>query len=103
MKEIIIEYESYLQEQKLSENTLNSYLGDLDAFLIYLKDNKVKNVLTIKRMTAEAYIEHMKDSGKANSTISRTIASLRKFLYTFDFLQLINDITRCGFFARYPF
>ena len=79
MKEIIIEYESYLREQKLSENTLSSYLSDLDAFLIYLKENKVKNVLTIKRMTAEAYIEHMKDMGKANSSISRTVASLKKF------------------------
>ena len=96
MKEIIIEYESYLQEQKLSENTLNSYLGDLDAFLIYLKDNKVKNVLTIKRMTAEAYIEHMKDSGKANSTISRTIASLRKF---YSYLILTEKIKQNPFLA----
>ncbi len=79
MKEIIIEYESYLLGQKLSENTLSSYLGDLDAFLIYLKENKVKNALTIKRMTAEAYVEHMKDMGKANSSISRSVASLRKF------------------------
>ncbi len=79
MKEIIIEYESYLLGQKLSKNTLSSYLGDLDAFLIYLKENKVKNALTIKRITAEAYVEHMKDMGKANSTISRSVASLRKF------------------------
>lgn len=78
MKEIIIEYESYLREKKLSENTLSSYLSDLDAFLVYLKENK-KNALTIKKMTVDAYIEHLKDMGKANSTISRITASLRKF------------------------
>ena len=83
MKETITGYESYLREKKLSENTLNSYLSDLDAFLAYLKVNK-KNVLTIKQMTIDAYIEHLKDDGKANSTISRTTASLKKF-YTYLF------------------
>ena len=78
MKELIIEYESYLREKKLSENTLSSYLSDLDAFFAYLKENK-KNVLTIKKITVDAYIEWLKDTGRANSTISRTTSSLKKF------------------------
>lgn len=82
MREIVIGYESYLREQKLSENTLNSYLRDLEAFLNYLAENKIKNALNVKKITIDAYIEHMKDIGKANSTISRTTAALRKF-YTY--------------------
>ena len=78
MKEILIEYESYLREQRLSENTLSSYLSDLDAFFIYLKEYK-KNVLTVKRITVDSYIEYLKDAGRANSTISRTTAALKKF------------------------
>jgi len=78
MKETIIEYESYLREKKMADNTLSSYLHDLDAFLAYIKENK-KNVLTIKKLTVDSYIEHLKDEGKANSTISRITASLRKF------------------------
>ncbi len=78
MKEILIEYESYLREQRLSENTLSSYLCDLDAFFVYLKEYK-KNALAVKRITVDSYIEHLKDMGKANSTISRTTASLKKF------------------------
>ena len=78
MKEIVIEYESYLREQKLADNTLNSYLCDLDAYLAFLKENK-KNVFTVKKNTVDSYIEYLKDSGKANSTISRTAAALRKF------------------------
>lgn len=79
MKEIIIEYESFLREQKFSENTLNSYLRDLEAFLAYLSENKIKNALTVKRITIDSYIEHLKDLGRADSTISRTAAALRKF------------------------
>ena len=78
MKEIIIEYESYLREKKLADNTLNSYLCDLDAFLAYLKENK-KNALTVKKATVDSYIEYLKDMGRANSTISRISASLKKF------------------------
>ena len=78
MKEILIEYESYLREQRLSENTLSSYLSDLDAFFVYLKEYK-KNALTVKRITVDSYIEHLKDAGRANSTISRTTAALKKF------------------------
>lgn len=78
MKEILIEYESYLREQRLSENTLNSYLCDLDAFFVYLKECK-KNALAVKRITVDSYIEHLKDAGRANSTISRTTAALKKF------------------------
>lgn len=78
MKETVIEYESYLREQHLSENTLSSYLSDLDAFFVYLKEYK-KNALTVKKITVDSYIEHLKDMGKANSTISRTTASIKKF------------------------
>ena len=90
MREIMIEYESYLREQKLSENTLNSYLCDLVAFLSYLKENRIRNAPNVKRITIDAYIEHLQDLGRANSTISRTAAALRKF---YSWLQLQEKIT----------
>lgn len=79
MKEIMAEYEKYLLREKLSENTRTSYLRDLDAFLIYIRENKIKNVFTVKRITVDAYIDSLKSMGRANSTISRTTAALRKF------------------------
>lgn len=91
MREIMIEYESYLREQKLSENTLNSYLCDLDAFLSYLKEKKIKNAPNVKRITVDAYIEYLKDLGRANSTISRTTASLRKFYTWMQMKEKIKD------------
>ena len=79
MKEILTEYEAYLRKQNLSENTLASYIRDMEAFFAYLKENKTKNVFTVKRITIDAYIDKLKELGRANSTISRTTAALRKF------------------------
>lgn len=79
MKELLADYEMYLRQEKLSENTLNSYIRDMEAFFSYLKEHKVKSALNVKRITIDAYIESLKDMGRANSTISRTAAALRKF------------------------
>ncbi len=81
MKKLMVEFEEYLREQKLSENTLASYLRDIDLFYGYMKDNGIKNALTVKKPLIDAYIDSMKESGKANSTISRNTASLRKFYH----------------------
>lgn len=89
MKEVLMEYEAYLRQENLAENTLSSYIRDMEAFLSYLKDNKIKNVLNVKRITIDAYIENLRDLGRANSTISRTAAALRKF---YRFMQMNDKI-----------
>ena len=79
MNEIIAEYEGYLKRQRMSQNTLISYIRDLETYFSYLKENKVKNVFSVKRTTLNAYIELLRSQGKAHSTISRQTASLKKF------------------------
>ena len=79
MKEIIAKYEVYLKKQRMSQNTLTSYVRDLETYFSYLKENKVKNVFSVKRTTLNAYIERLRSQGKAHSTISRQTASLKKF------------------------
>ena len=87
MKKLMVEFEEYLRKQKLSENTLLSYLRDVEAFFEYASANKIKNVLTVKKAFIDAYIDAMKEAGKANSTISRNTASLRKFYHC----MLLNE------------
>ena len=81
MNEIIAEYEAYLKKQKMSANTLTSYIRDLETYFSYLKENKVKNVFNVRRTTVDAYIERLRGQGKAHSTISRQTASLKKFYH----------------------
>lgn len=91
MKELLAEYETYLRNEKLAENTLNSYVRDMEAFFSYLRDNKIKSALNVKRITIDAYIENLKDLGRANSTISRTAAALRKFYRCMQMKDKINN------------
>ncbi|MBQ3022191.1 MAG: tyrosine recombinase [Clostridia bacterium] len=82
MNELLLEYEKYLRKEKVAQNTLSSYLRDTQVFLSFLNEGRAKSPLNVKKITIDAYIERLKDLGRANSTISRTVASLRKF-YTF--------------------
>lgn len=81
MKKLLAEYEEYLRGQHLSENTLSSYIRDLDAFFEYISENNIKGAQHVKKETVDSYIDSMKESGKANSTISRSTAALRKFYH----------------------
>ncbi len=91
MNELMLEYEEYLRKEKMAENTRSSYLRDTEAFLSYLNEGRAKSPLNVKKITIDAYVERLKDLGRANSTISRTVASLRKF---YGFLQQSGKIEK---------
>ncbi len=77
MQEFIDEYREYLKEYKhSSSNTLDSYLRDVTYFSRYLGNVSFFEITT---QTVENYIEHLKQDGKSDSTITRNIASLRSF------------------------
>jgi len=73
-------------ERHLSENTLESYRRDIKQFSKFTGDN-LKNATD---KTIITYIMSMKSSGKAMSTISRNLASLRSF---YQYLYRIGEIT----------
>ncbi len=79
MKKLLVEFDDYLRGQKLSENTRLSYLHDIEVFFKYLRENNIKNALAVKKPTIDAYIDSMVVGGRASSTISRNMATLRKF------------------------
>ncbi len=79
MKKLIAEFETYLGEQNLSDNTKFSYLRDVSAFFEYIDESSIKNALTVKKVEIDGYVDYMREKSKANTTISRSIASLRKF------------------------
>lgn len=82
---------SYLINNKeLSENTLESYKRDIRQFEVYLREHS----LSLEKVTKTiiiTYLIALQKSGKATSTISRNLASIRCF-YQFMLNSRYTDI-----------
>lgn len=90
-KLIISEFESFLiNDKNVSSSTLAAYKRDIMNFSKFLSATKI-DLLSATRNHVLSYIVSMQNSGKANSSVMRCIASL-KSLYSF--LQLNGTIAK---------
>jgi integrase/recombinase XerD len=77
----ITEFLHYIQvERGLAKNTIQSYERDLKQYQLYVVnvENKVE-IKQIDRQTIVQYLFFLKEQGRAETTIARTIASIRAF------------------------
>ncbi len=65
--------------QKKSRNTILSYKHDISGYLEFLKEQKISDLTITTNSTVLTYMLRLKNEGKATSTISRCLASLRAF------------------------
>mgnify|MGYP000815044081 FL=1 len=65
-------------DKKLSDNTLQSYRRDIEQYAKYVSDNKI-NYLKVTEETILEYMEYLREENKKESTISRSLASIRSF------------------------
>jgi integrase/recombinase XerD len=78
----IADFSDYLVvERGLSKNTLESYRRDLSTFLAYVEEHYKVSVENITRQHILAYLAKLRQQGRANSTISRNLASIRSFFH----------------------
>lgn len=97
MKQRITSFLSYLKnEKKASENTILSYGRDLKEFVSFLEKMEIPNFTAVNKTTILAYNYEMKKQKKADSTISRSMASLRAF---FQYLIQIGEIAESPTFG----
>ncbi|MCL7747087.1 site-specific tyrosine recombinase XerD [Halalkalibacter alkaliphilus] len=75
------EFLHYIQlERRLAKNTVQSYERDLKQYELYVKSAaKKKSVHDIDQPTIVEYLHFLKEQGRADTTIARTIASIRAF------------------------
>lgn len=77
-------YETYLREEKgASENTVSSYLRDVNQFAAWAKGEKF-SLSKAKTADVERYVRHLSGLGKSPATVTRSVASLKSF---YGFLQ----------------
>ena len=67
------------RDKRLSLNTLQSYRRDIDQYVLYLNDINITNIAITNKTTVIAYLLHLQKKGRATSTISRNLASIRSF------------------------
>lgn len=73
-------FSTYLKEvKKASNNTVLSYMRDLQGFYNFLQTLGVKRPIDINQTNVMAYVYTMQSNNKAGATVSRSIASLRAF------------------------
>lgn len=89
---IISEFLATLRvEEGLAENTIISYQNDLKKFCEFLDEQHITDIQEVKREDIVWQISQMNQSGKATSTLSRYLSSLRHF---FKFLRLEHLISK---------
>lgn len=78
MQDVILKFEDYLKnEKKSSNNTLESYMRDVEQFLSFCSANGIKKIQKIDSVVIQRYYDYLTVMGKSQSTIMRVSASLR--------------------------
>ncbi|MDP4181594.1 MAG: site-specific tyrosine recombinase XerD [Bacillota bacterium] len=91
MEEIIQKFILFLEKDKrLSLNTLQSYKRDIDQYIAYLKEINLLNIKNTNKTTVITYLLHLQKKGRAVSTISRNLASIRS-LYQYMYKNNMID------------
>ncbi len=85
MEEFLKEYLTILRyEKNLSENTTKSYKNDLQKFLTFLNETKVKDFSEVTSNIIAKFFEHQRESGVDSATSARYMSSIKGF---FRFLE----------------
>lgn len=80
MEQRIEPFVEYLAvERGLSLNTLDSYRRDLESFFRYLGPEM--RAIDVRQAQVIGYLAHLRKLGRANTTVSRNLASIRSFYH----------------------
>jgi len=80
MEALVQNFVNFLERDKrLSLNTLQSYRRDIEQYFTYLKEINLQNIANTNKTTVIAYLLYLQKKGRATSTISRNLASIRSF------------------------
>ncbi|MEG2453109.1 MAG: site-specific tyrosine recombinase [Clostridium sp.] len=82
MKEEIEEFIAYLQNvKKMSHNTVLSYNRDLFQMKEYLENKGITEAGKVTKTSLNSYILYLEKEGKAATTVSRMLASMKAFFH----------------------
>ncbi len=88
MEEIITEYQHYLISEKMkSENTVKSYVSDLQNYIFYLENKlEINDAVDITTDAIKKYLLYLKKLGYSPTSSSRALSAIKSF-HKFLFLE----------------
>ena len=80
MNTYVKEYTSFMTDiHHKSLNTVESYKRDVTQYISYLDGTGVTDISSTTKTTVLSYLLYLQKEGRASSTVSRTLASLRSY------------------------
>ena len=80
MNTYVKEYTSFMTDiRHKSLNTVESYNRDVTQYISYLDGTGVTDISSTTKTTVLSYLLYLQKEGRASSTVSRTLASLRSY------------------------
>ena len=80
MNTYVKEYTSFMTDiRHKSLNTVESYKRDVTQYISYLDGTGVTDISSTTKTTLLSYLLYLQKEGRASSTVSRTLASLRSY------------------------
>lgn len=80
MNTYVREYTSFMTDiRHKSLNTVESYKRDVTQYISYLDGTGVTDISSTTKTTVLSYLLYLQKEGRASSTVSRTLASLRSY------------------------
>lgn len=80
MNTYVDEYTSFMiNVRHKASNTVESYKRDVTQYITYLNNEGVTDLTAATKTTILSYLMSLQQQGRATSTVSRTLASLRSF------------------------
>ena len=76
MNTYVEEYTSFMANVRhKSSNTVESYRRDVTQYITYLSESGIQDAAKATKTTILTYLMSLQKNGKANSTVSRTLAA----------------------------
>lgn len=92
MEALVQKFVTFLERDKrLSLNTLQSYKRDIEQYINYLNEINLQNISSTNKTTIIAYLLSLQKKGRATSTISRNLASIRSFYQYIAKIKMIDN------------
>ena len=80
MEKTVHKFMKFLENERgLTNNTLQSYKKDVEQYIKYLREVDIQSVELTEKSTIASYIMTLQKRGRATSTISRNLASIRSY------------------------